>query len=656
MPAALLLLALALIPAAAQRPAFVHPGVLQTRQDLDLMKARLNAGREPWKQAWANLLAQPFSSLDFQPRPAVHIARGSFGSNASGDRELTASANAAWSHALQWSITGNKAHAAKAIEILDAWSAVLWDFEGNDAKLLAAWTAGPLVNAAEILRHTPSGWSPAGIRRFERLLRTVYHPLLRDFFPEANGNWDGAIIEALLSIGVFCDDRAIFDRAVEHFRRGRGNGGIAKYVYPNGQCDETARDQGHTQLGLDHFARAARVAASQNVDLFSEAANRLALGFEYTARYMLGEDVPAYGVVSPDGRGRFRDAYEAAFDHYHFAKGIPMPYTARAVEAARPRGWLALVFHRGLRTPPPAPAPALVPHDSNAGAQAQPTAPPPANALIVEPGQPIQPALDRQAATNGWVVLAKGLHTITASLRLPSGVTLAGRGRESVLYFDPKAPAANVAVAIVNASDDLHDVTLRDFLIEASTLSTPPKDPNQDHRVRSNQTVPARAGISFAAQREGQMRNLRFTHLTVRNATHNGVAIRGAAQVIIDACDFSDNGGAVVPGPGLQHNLLLTRAEGVEVRDSRFDDSPAGSGIDLTFSRDVSIHSSELARNAAHGLRVADSENVRVTNNLLESNDRSGLFVEKLSDAPTALTFTANTSHLNADPDRLPTP
>lgn len=54
---------------------------------------------------------------------------------------------------------------------------------------------------------------------------------------------------------VFCDDRAIFDRAVDHFQRGPGNGGITKYVYPSGQCDENVRDQGHAQLGLGYFAR-----------------------------------------------------------------------------------------------------------------------------------------------------------------------------------------------------------------------------------------------------------------------------------------------------------------------------------------------------------------------------------------------------------------
>ena len=70
----------------------------------------------------------------------------------------------------------------------------------------------------------------------------LQNPLIKNFFPEANGNWDAAIMDTMLCIGVYCDDRDMFQRAVEHFLRGPGNGGIAKYIYPSGQCEERARD------------------------------------------------------------------------------------------------------------------------------------------------------------------------------------------------------------------------------------------------------------------------------------------------------------------------------------------------------------------------------------------------------------------------------
>jgi len=624
------LLAAAAAPAGAQNQpdarAFVHPGMLQTRDGLDFMKRKVDAGEQPWKQAWENLLHEPYSQADFDPKPVAHIVRGAYGRASTGDRDLSASANAAYSQALQWYITRDRAHAKKAIEILAAWSGTLWDFEGNDAKLLAAWTGGPFCNAAEILRSTDSGWTPQQIGQFKHMLLDVYYPLLENFFPEANGNWDAAIINALLSIGIFCDHRAIFDRAVAHYLRGDGNGGITKYVYPSGQCEENARDQGHTQLGLGYFALAAQTAWSQGVDLYGTADNRLALGYEFTARYMLGEDVPMYGTISPRGRGRFSDIYESVYQHYHFGKGLEMPATARALEQARPRGWTALTFYRGSigATPAAAPLPAGA-QAEGAGALANPTAERPAGSLVVAPGESIQAALDHAAAAGGgWVILAKGLHTITGALKMASGITLAGEGRDSILWLDPQKSGP----MIVNASDDLHDVTFRDFVVEAAVQDHPTTDPNQDRRVRSYQNAPSRAGILLAGQHPGQMRNIRFEHLTVRHATHNGVAVRGAAGVHVVACDFSDNGASVVPGPGLEHNLLLAHVVGGEVTGSRLDDSPWGSGLDVSESSEITVANNEAARNHAAGIHAAESNAIHIRDNLVEGTGQDGILLD----------------------------
>jgi hypothetical protein len=132
-------LLLATIPAFKASP-FVHPGMLRSRVDLAFMKKKVAAGEEPWKTAWSNLCAEPYSSLEFQPAPVAHVIRGPYGRPSIGDRELSESANAAYSQALQWVITGDKIHAVRAIGILNAWSGTLWDFQDNDAKLLAGWT------------------------------------------------------------------------------------------------------------------------------------------------------------------------------------------------------------------------------------------------------------------------------------------------------------------------------------------------------------------------------------------------------------------------------------------------------------------------------------------------------------------------------------
>lgn len=69
--------ACALLPAfalAAPPARFVHPGMLQSRADLQLMKGKVAASEPPWKQAWDNLLRQPYSSR--LPRQGVETLTG----------------------------------------------------------------------------------------------------------------------------------------------------------------------------------------------------------------------------------------------------------------------------------------------------------------------------------------------------------------------------------------------------------------------------------------------------------------------------------------------------------------------------------------------------------------------------------------------------
>lgn len=623
---------------------FTHPGMLHTQADLEFIRGHVH--EEPWKTAYETLCAQPFSSLDFTPEPHTHVIRGPYGKPSIGDKELSGSANAAYSHALQWIVTQDKKHAEKAIEIINAWSYVVWDFQLNDAKLLAAWTGDYFCNAAEILRYTDSGWEEKDVVQFERMMRTVYYALLENFFPEANGNWDGAIINTLLCIGIFCDDHVIFDRAINHYLRGRGNGGITKYVYPSGQCQESMRDQSHTQLGLNEFVLACHVAWNQGIDLFGTADNRLALGFEHAAKYMLGEDVPTYGTISEQGRERVWDIYETAFQHYYHVKGLEMPYCKRAVEETRgkEKSWLALTMYKGsVENAPTAFEPLKLSVQAPlAGAQKEPTVQPPENAVSVMPDDDLQKALDA-CDEGGWIVLSEGIFTLPETLKIPSHVTLSGQGLGSVLFLDGEKSGA----ALANADDDLNNVTLRDLVVEGAVTCEPPRDPNSARRTRSFASARSRAGIAFAAQQAKQMHDLHFEHVTVQNCTLDGVAIRGAQNVTIIACDFSDSGSSVVPGPGLQHNLLMTRSDTVEIRDSRFDTSPWGSGIDVSHCQNVTLLNNEVARNALHGVRVVDSSGVQVVDHLVEGNDGHGIVCDKQMDGCENITVTDTVSRNN---------
>lgn len=611
-----------------ERP-IVHPGILQTRADLEFMKARINAGEEPWKSSWNVWLMSPGASLDFEPKPFVHVTRGAYAAGEQGGVELSESARVANNHVMQWYVTGNEAHARKVIEILDAWSATLADFFENDAMLLAGWTGGEFCNAAEILRSTYPGWRAESQQQFKRMLLTVYVPLLRAFYPEANGNWDAAIMYTLLAIGVFCEDRELMEAVYRHYRVGLGNSGITRYIYPSGQCEESCRDQGHTQLGLSYLVNVCAIAWNQGVDLFAEADNRLALGMEYTARYMLGEDVPAYGKLSEQTRGKFGDLYHPVLQHYRYEKHIAMPYTERAAEKVQRPHTVATMFRADSRKSPVSlkPAPEASKIATSAGAQAKATGMASAADITVSPGHSIQDALDELRVKGGGTLsLAAGLHILPATLKLPSGVVLAGTGLNCELFLDPTKGAGEAA--IINAEPDMHDVVLRDFVIEGGQTPDVSHDPNSDVQRRRLMYSPIRAGIVFQGDGKMLQRNLRFEHLTVRNCTYSGVALFGVEEVKVVNCDFSGSGGMVPPGHGKNHDLKMNRASRVTITGSRFADSLWGHGIAVINGRDVSIQDCEITRNALDGIMIAESRNVTVEGCLAEGNGGAGILQE----------------------------
>jgi parallel beta-helix repeat protein len=628
------------VPLYAQIQKFVHPGIDQSAQDLAYMKKMVLQGEQPYKNAFNRLKVA--ADLNYVVKPYTHVLRGSYGKPNIGGDELAKSAQLAYNCALVWYITQDKAYSSKAIEILNAWSPVLWDFDYNDAKLLAAWTGHVLCNAAEILRYTNAGWQQKDIDSFSNMLMTVYYPLLRYYYPQANGNWDGAIIHSILAMAVFTDNRDMFQNAVNHYLRAPLNGSIFKYIYPSGQCQETTRDQAHVQLGLGEFAGAAQIAYTQGIDLFSVGNNRLALGYEYTAGFLLGQKPQSYGRISERAKA-LRDDYEAVYAHYT-ARGVEMPYTKMALDSVRPKASRSILT--AVREPAGKPQlksgtlkPSTIGYVAGAGASTNIKFP--ANAILVSPGQSLQEALQKAAGTGRWVVAKAGVHTLPTTLKIPSSLTLAGEGLGTILFLDP---ASGEREALVNLDTDLHDVTIRDLVVEGAVRTELPSDPNSTRSYRGGYN---RGGIIFRALKEGQMKRINFTNLTVRNCTFNGVLISGASDVNITRCDFDENGSNIVPGPKLQHNLLITHSNQIRVKDSRLDTSPHGSGLALNHCRDAEITNCEIARNAYYGVLISESDNITVTGNLIEANDHSGVMLEYLFKGSEKVTVSKNQIQYN---------
>lgn len=344
------------VPAATSGP-FIHPGVIVNRAQLDEIKRRVAAGVEPQKSAFAKLKADPLGAPEYAPHPWATVECGPYSKPNLGCKDEQADSEAAYAQALLWYITGNKAYAENAVKIMNAWSATLTGGHTNaNGPVQAAWTAEVWPRAAEIIRASYPGWSAGDIDKFRTMLKTQYAPTLLAGSAE-NGNKELAQSEALINIGVFADDRALFNAGLDMWR-GRapatiylstdgeaplqppkwgpaiwGNkGSIPQLV--DGLQQETARDSGHAALALAAMAGAAETARQQGVDLYGEQAKRIIAALEFNAQYLPPNSAPA-----PDKlEFNLHPTWEMAYNHYHDRLGQPLPKMGAVLQAMRPTG------------------------------------------------------------------------------------------------------------------------------------------------------------------------------------------------------------------------------------------------------------------------------------------------------------------------------
>ncbi|MFJ5364766.1 alginate lyase family protein [Pectobacterium punjabense] len=349
--------------AAANDKAFLHPGMLYTQADLERMKAGVDNKQDPWYTDWQLLQSHYLASATYSVTPKAVVYRNDPTNGSVGNGELQNSASAALSLAIEWAVTKNPAYANAAIKILNGWSTTLTAIKGNDAQLAASLYGYKLLNAAEILRYSGSGWSPTEIAQFSKMMTNVFYPLTKTYGQVnggwANGNWDAADTVFNLSLGVWLNDFAIYDNAVTYFKQGEGNGSVIHYVQnENGQLQESGRDQAHAQGGLGLLVMAAQIGYNQRqyhtngADMVSYPNNTYPLvkAAEYTAKYNLGYTVPYTPIpgkgytladmgkghswtpgltISPRFRGEFRPIYRSILNLFT-AAGVSettLPYT-----------------------------------------------------------------------------------------------------------------------------------------------------------------------------------------------------------------------------------------------------------------------------------------------------------------------------------------
>ena len=262
--------------------------------------------------------------------PYEVIARdGQFrGTKAGSERDM----KAAWDFALA-------GRHDEAVRIIEAYAGTLRLIDGHDAPLCLIqcyWLCRAIMVERE---HGTPAWSA--------MIHRAMVPVMDRFeadSPYANGNWGAIVNRCRMAAAIAMCDTAMYRNAVDYYLHAYDNGSLPHYVGETGQCQESGRDQQHVQLGLGALGDVCEMAWQQGDDLYAALDNRLLKGLEYTARYNLGHDVPfetwqdCTGLYSDwtepgsMGRGRIRDIYRKAYDHYAGLCGLKMPYTKRLLE------------------------------------------------------------------------------------------------------------------------------------------------------------------------------------------------------------------------------------------------------------------------------------------------------------------------------------
>lgn len=266
---------------------FVHPGIPLSASDLSVLKAHIQAGDYPWKQAYDIMAADGKSQLTYKMQgPFATVSRSPDVNRGQWMNDMTA----AFYQSLMWYFTDNEAYAIKARDILVAWANTQTQFTGQLGNLDLGDFAFAYGGAASILRGTWGGWTPANTTAVQNLFNNVYWP------PSGcNGYALGPANKGTLSIAAgaviaaFSDDPEKVAHIV-HLMRYIGATGL-KNTLPSGENGESARDQGHAHGMWGNLAFAAEVLWKQGLDLYSELDNRLLATGEYFSRKNTGDSI-----------------------------------------------------------------------------------------------------------------------------------------------------------------------------------------------------------------------------------------------------------------------------------------------------------------------------------------------------------------------------
>ena len=336
----------AITVAAYAASTFVHPGALDSRGELDFVKAKILAKAQPWRAEFDRLVASSYATRTPHGKTTINS------SNA--DAELSRDdAIASYTQALLWYYSGNAIYANRSIAILNSWTNLQSFTAGSDQdKLQAGWIGAVFAPAAEIMRGY-SGWTTNDIALLQTMFKRAFYPQLNRM-STWNGNVDLTQIDAMMAIAVFNEDTTEFNAGLTRLAKRlpsyiyltsagtpppiAGDGGNVQNFWFNptlwtdGLTQETCRDNGHhTQFALGSALHAAETAWHQGVDVYTANTRRFTEALELMASQFLSGSMQGTSANNAPSASRF-ESWEVGYNHYHHRAGLPMTKTGTLIE------------------------------------------------------------------------------------------------------------------------------------------------------------------------------------------------------------------------------------------------------------------------------------------------------------------------------------
>lgn len=370
--------------------AFTHPGVAFTIEDVERFRQIASQQIQPQYAGYELFRADKLSL-------STYTMNGPYDEIYAGEADgkpviMTQYGNdfaAACQNAIMFATTQQKAYADKAMEIIRGYSRRLKTpvysarQAGLDHILVIGNLCVKLVYAIELMHHLEgSGMTDEDFNEAADMIRRAFIPQLDSFFAiteprnKAVGNFGASAINSYMAMAIVLDDMEMYKKAIDIYLYGYESGSIRHYIDgETGQCQESGRDQTHSQLGLGMMSMLCEIAWKQGTDLYGVLDNRLLKGYEYTAKYNLGYDVPfkympeltgkynwyeidqvdkqelASGQRTEARRGKFAPVYERVYNHYVTRMGEGMPYVKEVLDTkVRPETAGTDIAHLGYGT------------------------------------------------------------------------------------------------------------------------------------------------------------------------------------------------------------------------------------------------------------------------------------------------------------------